>query len=116
MAQPFAWLTNFGRRTRQDNHDEDASAPSLLSPRLVRDLELWRVREQTKGSKMKTAFNEDRIRRGDLPRDVFVLLHDIAYDHPGRDRRMYALAAQNILSSKTDLRDAIYMGWPDKAK
>ena len=45
-------------------------------------------------------FTEDSIRRKGLPRDVFLLLHDLCYDHEGRDRRSYMLRAQAILSSE----------------
>jgi hypothetical protein len=37
------------------------------------------------------------IRRRDLPLDVFNLLHDLCYDHKGRDRKFYKLRAQEIL-------------------
>lgn len=44
-------------------------------------------------------FNEDQICRNDLPRDVFVLLHDLCYHHDGRDVWNYVERAQNILRS-----------------
>lgn len=53
-------------------------------------------------------FNDDDIRRRDVPVDCFLLLHDLAYDHLGRDRTLYALAAQRILSSPTDIKETIY--------
>jgi cephalosporin hydroxylase len=45
-----------------------------------------------------TVFNEDRICRNDIPKDVFGLIHDLAYDHEGRDRWQYRDRAQALLS------------------
>jgi hypothetical protein len=46
------------------------------------------------------SFNEDMIVRVDLPRDVFELLHDLAYDHQGRERFQYRARAQKILKTR----------------
>lgn len=69
------------------------------------------------------AFHEDQIRRNDLPRDAFQLIHDLAYDHEGRDRRDYRKRAQAILKADCDTsrpqRTAIIrtrVGKSDKAK
>jgi hypothetical protein len=53
-----------------------------------------------KGLKMTKKFTEDDIRRDDLPRDVFELIHDLAYDHEGRERFQYRKRAQAILKSR----------------
>lgn len=45
-------------------------------------------------------FTEDDICRSDIPRDAFVLIHDLAYDHDGRDRRVYRRRAREILTTK----------------
>jgi hypothetical protein len=56
-------------------------------------------------------FNEDMIRRQRLPWDVRELLHDLCYDHDGRDRANYKRRAQEILKAevtpdvKTKLRN-----------
>ena len=42
-------------------------------------------------------FNEDMITRTDIPHDVFTLIHDLAYDHEGRDRFQYRTRAQQLL-------------------
>jgi hypothetical protein len=52
-------------------------------------------------------FTEDDIRREDLPRDAFELIHDLAYDHEGRDRNFYRYRAQDILKKK-------YFGEPSR--
>lgn len=44
-------------------------------------------------------FNEDMIARTDIPRDVFGLIHDLAYDHKGRERFQYRSRAQKLLMS-----------------
>jgi len=44
-------------------------------------------------------FTDDSIRRKDLPRDVFELLHDICYHHEGRDVGDYVKRAQAALSA-----------------
>lgn len=49
-------------------------------------------------------FTEDSIRRSDLPRDVFQLLHDLAYDHEGRDRWQYRSRAQEALMQPGEVR------------
>lgn len=46
---------------------------------------------------MVKKFTEDDIVRTDLPKDVFELIHDLAYDHEGRDRSNYKTRAQEIL-------------------
>jgi len=46
-------------------------------------------------------FSDGDIRRDGLPHDVFELLHDLCYDHIGRDRESYQLRAQQILSRKS---------------
>jgi len=50
--------------------------------------------------KVKVRFNEDLIRRTDLPRDVMLLIHDLAYDNPWRNRTSYKIRAQAILRRK----------------
>ena len=47
-------------------------------------------------------FNEDKIRRVDLPRDAFQLIHDLCYDHEGRDRDDYKKRARKILMADGD--------------
>jgi len=47
-------------------------------------------------------FTEDDIRRNDLPRDVFVILHDLCYHHEGRDVWDYVRRAQDALRKKTE--------------
>ena len=42
-------------------------------------------------------FNDDMIRRYGLPKDVFSLIHDLAYHHSGRDIWDYVRRAQAIL-------------------
>lgn len=44
-----------------------------------------------------TRFNEDMIRRKGLPADVRGLIHDLCYDHEGRDREQYKKRAQEIM-------------------
>ncbi len=44
------------------------------------------------------AFSDDNIRREDIPRDAFDLLHDLCYHHEGRDVHDYVRRAQEILS------------------
>lgn len=51
-------------------------------------------------------FTDDAIRRNDLPLDAFQLIHDLAYDHEGRDRRDYRKRAQAILKSDMDITKA----------
>lgn len=47
---------------------------------------------------MKTPrFNDDLIRRDDLPRDVFEILHDLCYHVPSRDIHGYVRRAQQAL-------------------
>jgi len=46
-------------------------------------------------------FNDDMIQRNDLPRDAFELIHDLAYDHEGRERFQYRSRAQAILRLDT---------------
>jgi hypothetical protein len=48
-------------------------------------------------------FTDNQIRRNDLPRDAFQLIHDLAYDHEGRDRKDYRKRAQAILKSDVDI-------------
>jgi cephalosporin hydroxylase len=54
-------------------------------------------------------FNEDKIVRNDIPKDVFGLIHDLAYDHEGRDRWQYRDRAQALLSHQqsTPTQEAI---------
>jgi hypothetical protein len=47
-------------------------------------------------------FHDNLIRRNDLPRDAFVLIHDLCYDHEGRDRAGYRKRAQAILKADCD--------------
>ena len=47
-------------------------------------------------------FSEDKIRRNDLPRDAFQLIHDLCYDHEGRDRDDYKKRARKILAADCD--------------
>lgn len=51
-------------------------------------------------------FNDGLIRRHDLPEDVFGLIHDLAYDHEGRDRWQYRTRAQEILKRSEFIPDA----------
>ena len=44
-------------------------------------------------------FNDDDIVRRDIPQDVFGLLHDLAYDHEGRDRSQYMNRARQLLAN-----------------
>ena len=44
-----------------------------------------------------TRFNDELIVRDDLPRDAFLLIHDLAYDHEGRERFQYRSRAQKML-------------------
>jgi hypothetical protein len=44
-------------------------------------------------------FNDSMIRRHNLPEDVFGLIHDLAYDHAGRDRWQYRGRARRILTT-----------------
>lgn len=53
-----------------------------------------------------THFNDALIKRHDLPADVFGLIHDLAYDHEGRDRWQYRNRAQEILKVPHFLADA----------
>jgi hypothetical protein len=47
---------------------------------------------------MKTPrFNDDLIRRDDLPRDVFEIIHDLCYHVPSRDINSYVRRAQEAL-------------------
>lgn len=48
---------------------------------------------------MLAPFNDDMIRRDDLPRDVMVLLHDLAYYHDGQNVNYYMEGAQRILKT-----------------
>ena len=50
------------------------------------------------GTSRAAVFTDDSIRRDDLPRDVFELLHDICYHHDGRDVGDYVRRAQAALS------------------
>lgn len=52
---------------------------------------------------MPKRFNDDMIRRRDLPVDCFLLLHDLCYHHEGRDVNGYVLRAQKILRSAKDI-------------
>lgn len=45
-------------------------------------------------------FSDDMIRRTDLPTDAFRLIHDLCYDHAGRDRSNYAKRSRAILRRK----------------
>ena len=45
-------------------------------------------------------FNEDMIRRQRLPADVRSLIHDLCYDHEGRDRKQYQRRAQEIMKAE----------------
>lgn len=47
------------------------------------------------------SFNDDEIRRRDLPKDVELLIHDLAYHTESRDAWVYAYRAQQILRSKS---------------
>ena len=49
------------------------------------------------GTTKQATFNDDLIVRDDLPRDAFLLIHDLAYDHEGRERFQYRSRAQQIL-------------------
>lgn len=42
-------------------------------------------------------FSDDDIRRNDIPRGAYLLLHDLCYDHEGRERFQYRQRAQGIL-------------------
>lgn len=42
-------------------------------------------------------FNEDMIRRGKIPHDIFSILHDLCYHHEGRDVWDYVRRAQEAL-------------------
>ena len=44
-----------------------------------------------------TRFTEADIKRTDLPRDAFLLIHDLCYHHDGRNVYTYVRAAQEIL-------------------
>ena len=46
---------------------------------------------------MSQRFNDDQIKRSDLPADVFGILHDLCYDVPSRDRRQYRRRARVAL-------------------
>jgi hypothetical protein len=61
----------------------------------MRNMDLRR-RDQPEPAARK--FNEDMIRRNDIPRDAFGLIHDLCYDHEGRDRWQYMERAQKILA------------------
>jgi hypothetical protein len=45
-------------------------------------------------------FNEDMIRRRGLPADGRGLIHDLCYDHEGRDRKQYQRRAQEIMKAE----------------
>lgn len=63
-----------------------------------------KITQSTKiSSESAREFNEDLIVRGDLPRDVFELIHDLAYDHEGRDRSNYMHRAQKILQTVSEV-------------
>jgi hypothetical protein len=47
-------------------------------------------------------FTDDDIRRFDLPRDVFLILHDLCYDTPSRDRRGYKRRARASLRRRQE--------------
>lgn len=49
---------------------------------------------------VSTVFNDDKIVRMDIPDDAFKLIHDLAYDHEGRERFQYRERAQRILSNQ----------------
>jgi hypothetical protein len=53
-------------------------------------------------------FTDDDICRSDIPRDAFLLLHDLAYDHEGRDRWQYRRRAQEILSNNQQPTEALF--------
>ena len=57
------------------------------------------VRQPPKFSRQPPVFNEDDIRRSGLPKDVFGILHDLAYHHQGRDVWDYVRRAQAALRS-----------------
>lgn len=61
-------------------------------------------------------FNEDMIRRTGLPADVFGLIHDLCYDHEGRDREQYKTRAQEILKSETHHRGRLPRSLPKKCE
>lgn len=46
------------------------------------------------------SFNDNMIRRSDLPADAMALIHDIAYHHQQRDVTTYVRAARKILKRK----------------
>ena len=48
----------------------------------------------------KARFNENMIRRGDIPADAMALIHDLCYHHDGRDVWQYVKRAQQILKRK----------------
>src|SRR5678815_4872573 len=50
-------------------------------------------------------FDEDMIVRDDLPRDAFELIHDLAYDHEGRERFQYRSRAQQVLMAQNEVGD-----------
>jgi hypothetical protein len=45
-------------------------------------------------------FNDDMIRRKFLPADVRGWLHDLCYDHEGRDPKNYKKRAQEIMKAE----------------
>lgn len=73
-------------------------ANSQFSGSLIEDL-IRSTGESINAAKLTLAevFSDDDIRRGDLPADAFQLIHDLAYDHEGRERTQYKIRAQAIL-------------------
>lgn len=61
-------------------------------------------------SKEASRFNDELIVRDDLPRDAFLLIHDLAYDHEGRERFQYRSRAQQLLMT-SDIPPRI---WPKR--
>lgn len=54
------------------------------------------------------SFNDDMIKRDDLPLDAHRLIHDLCYHHSGRDVQTYVSRAQEILSSPVELHEHFY--------
>lgn len=52
------------------------------------------------------SFSEEDIRRNGLSADVFGLIHDLAYDHEGRERFQYRTRAQAILRAASPVGSA----------
>lgn len=49
------------------------------------------------GNRHEEEFNDDMIMRTGLSEDVRSLIHDLCYDHAGRDRELYKIRAQAIM-------------------